>query len=303
MDSKTKLELGWGNPDFLQPYWEANPKSFSIDVDLNLAYQFTGLEELKNNIKKLHQRIRNANVDNKYVVIGNGVTHLLNGLISISDNPLMFAQAPCYHKFYDFARIGNKTWTEHENAVEIVTLPNNPDHTRKVGTSQFMIHDLSYNWPTYGQSIEYNHDIMLFGLSKATGHASARIGWAIIKDEKVAKKLEEWIHLNSCGVSYYSQVIASKVIKDQVLTKSETVFEYGENVLSSRWRDVLYSLDLPFERQSGGGMFMWCKGEIPEGITAVKGSLFGATDEYFRISLGVSQEVWEEFVSRYYNAK
>lgn len=298
MDSKTKLELDWGNPDFLQPYWELNPQSFSFDIDVNLSYQFTGLEELKTNIKRLHKKIRNANVENKHIVIGNGATHLLNGLINIHPTPLIYAESPCYHKFYEFARIGNKTWMNHPNAVEIVTLPNNPDTARHSGTSQFLIHDLSYNWPTYGQTKEYDKDIMVFGLSKATGHASARIGWAIIKDESIAKKLEEWIHLNSCGVSYYSQLIANKIIKTQALSK-DNVFEFGLNILSSRWRNVLFDINLPFERQNGGGMFMWCKGTCPENITSVKGSLFGSTDEYFRLSLGVSEEVWQEFVRRY----
>lgn len=298
MDSKTKLELGWGNPDFLSPYWEMNPQSISIDLDVNLAYQFSGLEDLKANIKKLHKKLRNANVENKHIVIGNGATHLLNGLIATNSSPLIYAEAPCYHKFYDFADIQNKHWKQHEHGLEIVTIPNNPDGRKEEGTAINRIYDLSYNWPTYTEVANHNKDIMVFGLSKATGHASARIGWAIIKDPAIAKQLEDWIHYNSCGVSYYGQLIANKVIKNQLVTK-ETVFQYGQEVLTSRWRDILFNVNLPFERQSGGGMFMWCKGEIPEGINAVKGSLFGATDEYFRISVGVSNEVWEEFVRRY----
>lgn len=298
MDSKTKLELGWGNPDFLAPYWELNPQSFSFDIDVNLAYQFTGLEELKTNIKKLHKKIRNANVENKHIVIGNGATHILNGLISISSSPLVFAETPCYHKYFDFVRCANKTWAQHENALEIITLPNNPDGTKHEGTAFSKVHDLSYNWPTYTQITNYDHPIMVFGLSKATGHASARIGWAIIEDERIAKRLEEWVHFNSCGVSYYSQLVANKIVKYQTLT-TDTVFKYGQDVLMSRWRDVLYNIELPFDRQNGGGMFMWCKGEIPEDMNVVKGSLFGATDEYFRISVGVSDEIWEEFVRRY----
>lgn len=227
---KVKLELGWGNPDFLVPYWEAQGLSINIDLDQSLAYQFTGQEELKNNIKKLHQRIRNANIENKNIVIGQGATHLLNGLIAIHSSPLVYANSPCYHKFYDYVRLANKTWTCHKNSIEIVTRPNNPDGLKHDPVADFKIYDLSYNWPTYGQIDCYNEDVMVFGLSKATGHASARIGWAIIKDEKLAKDLETWIHLTSCGIGYYDQLVASKIIKHQVFTK-HTVFEFGEKIL------------------------------------------------------------------------
>lgn len=298
MDSKTKLELGWGNPDFLQPYWEAHPINLNIDLNEQLAYQFTGLEDLKISIKKLHKKIGNANVDNKYIVIGSGATHILNGLISMHSSPLVYAEPPCYHKFYEFTNFANKTWAQHENSIEIVTIPNNPDGQIKKGTSKFQVHDLSYNWPTYGRIENYDFDIMIFGLSKATGHASTRIGWAIIKDEEVAKQLEYWMHINSCGVSYYSQLAANKIIKNQALIK-DTVFKYGEEVIIERWKDIMFSMNLPFERQNGNGMFMWCKGECPEDLTVVPGKLFGGPDDHFRISLGVSEETWQEFVRRF----
>lgn len=277
-----------------------NPQSISIDLDINLAYQYSGLDELKTSIKKLHKKIRNANVDG-YIVIGGGVTHLLNGLIATQESDFVYAQAPYYHKFPRYAELQKRHWAETDFETVIVTLPNNPDNSKKEpkpNTKGTVLYDLSYNWPTYGQVVEHNKDIMLFGLSKATGHASARIGWAIIKDKEVADKLNEWIEINSCGISYYSQLVAIKVIKNQIY-EQDTVFKYGQEILSARWRTVLFHLDLPFERQSGGGMFMWCKGKCPDDIISIPGSEFGASDEYFRISLGVSDEVWEEFVERY----
>lgn len=298
MPKNKKLELGWGNPDFLQPYWSARPLLLNIDLDQQLDYQFTGMPDLKTNIKKLHNKIGNANTENRYVVLGNGATNIINGLLAINASPLVYAKPPCYHKFYEFAKIQNKTWCSHKNGIEIVTIPNNPDGEKHQGTAYDQIHDLSYNWPTYG-TIEYGHyDIMVFGLSKATGHASARIGWALIKDEPTAKKLETWMHLNSCGVNYYGQLAANKIIKHQIY-EQETVFKFGEKIIDSRWQQVVSELNLPFKRLNGRGMFLWCEGECPEEIRSVPGLLFGGKENQFRLSLGVSEEVWEQFVERY----
>lgn len=298
MEVKTKLELGWGNPDFLQPYWSANPIHLNIELDQNLAYQFTGLEELKLSIKFLHNKIGNAKTDNRYVVIGNGATNLLNGLLSINSSPLVYAEPPCYHKFYEYAKAQNKTWACHKNSIEIVTVPNNPTGEKFPGTADYKIHDLSYNWPTYGFIEQGDYDVMIFGLSKATGHASARIGWVLLKDKETAEKLENWLHINSCGVSYYSQIVANKIIKHQ-LYATDTIFKYGESVLNDRWRNVLLDLDLPFDRLNGKGMFMWCEGQCPEDINSVPGELLGGDKNNFRLSLGVSEEVWQEFLNRY----
>ena len=76
------------------------------------------------------------------------------------------------------ARTYNKT---KEPYIEVVTTPNNPDGSlreavvdRKDG---MLIHDLAYYWPSYTPVTRpADHDIMLFTLTKCTGHAGSRIG-------------------------------------------------------------------------------------------------------------------------------
>lgn len=64
--------------------------------------------------------------------------------------------------------------------IEMVTSPNNPDgkiqHAIVNGTGH-VVHDLAYYWPHYTPITDAaDHDVMLFTLSKSTGHAGTRIG-------------------------------------------------------------------------------------------------------------------------------
>lgn len=65
--------------------------------------------------------------------------------------------------------------------IELVTSPNNPDgHARRSMVNRshgVLVHDLAYYWPQYTPiSSPADHDLMLFTVSKTTGHAGMRIG-------------------------------------------------------------------------------------------------------------------------------
>lgn len=65
--------------------------------------------------------------------------------------------------------------------IEMVTSPGNPDgkinHAVVEGGTGHVMHDLAYYWPHYTPITEAaDYDIMLFTLSKSTGHAGTRIG-------------------------------------------------------------------------------------------------------------------------------
>ncbi|KAG5631874.1 hypothetical protein H5410_003591 [Solanum commersonii] len=65
--------------------------------------------------------------------------------------------------------------------IELITSPNNPDGIiREVvvnGDQGKLIYDLAYYWPQYTAiTSPANHDVMLFTISKCTGHAGSRIG-------------------------------------------------------------------------------------------------------------------------------
>ncbi|WP_423797090.1 hypothetical protein, partial [Mycobacterium tuberculosis] len=64
------------------------------------------------------------------------------------------------------------------------------------------IYDMVYYWPHY-TPIKYKADeeIMLFTMSKYTGHSGSRFGWALIKDETVYNKLLNYMTKNTEGTS------------------------------------------------------------------------------------------------------
>lgn len=71
-----------------------------------------------------------------------------------------------------------------EPYIELVTYPNNPDGSIREavfnGSGRILVHDVAYYWPQYTPiSSRADHDIMLFTLSKSTGHAGMRIGYVI----------------------------------------------------------------------------------------------------------------------------
>lgn len=89
----------------------------------------------------------------------------------------------------EFLRSGLYKWEGDANTfdkdgpyIEMVTSPNNPDGVcreavvKKDGGK--CVHDLAYYWPQYTPiTAPSDYDIMLFTVSKCTGHAGSRIGY------------------------------------------------------------------------------------------------------------------------------
>jgi L-tryptophan--pyruvate aminotransferase len=87
----------------------------------------------------------------------------------------------------DFLRSGLFHWGGDANSfagdtyIELVCSPNNPDGAIREAVLSSdtgkTIHDLAYYWPQYTPiTRRADHDIMLFTVSKSTGHAGTRIG-------------------------------------------------------------------------------------------------------------------------------
>jgi len=286
-----QLTLDWGNPTFLSEYWE-NKRLQTFDISVNNDYIYGNLPKLEKNIRELHKNQKNCKVDGKYIVIGNGATQILSGLMHVlTDYNKVYAKAPYFSRFPVLANMNFMTWDkeEHKKSLQIITYPNNPDNSTEICVkSDKIIYDLTYNWSTYCKTINFDEDISVFSLSKATGHASARIGWAVLEDKQLAEDLKNYIEHNSNGVSFYSQEIACFLIENCVKYE-DNVFLYGKKELEYRW-NVIKSLNLPFEVLNSSGMFLWCKGECPKELIGMNGSCFGVSNEYFRLNLGTTDK-------------
>lgn len=67
-----------------------------------------------------------------------------------------------------------------------------------------------------------------------------------MKDIEVAKKMVQYLTINSIGVSKESQIRATKILNELTKTcriKSESFFEYGNEKMKSRWERLRWIVD------------------------------------------------------------
>lgn len=299
------IDMAWGSPTFLSEYWKKNP--IKIDhIEKTNDYQMGSRDLLKENIKKLHLKIGNARVVDRHIVVASGGTQILLALLSVLKNKLnvkyAWAEPPHFSRFPILTEISKLNWKNDKSSIRIVSIPNNPDNQIKtlnnINKSKLIV-DLCYNWPQYindSDKIEYDLPIMVFSLSKATGHASTRIGWAIVKDENLAKELEYHIEVSTGGLSIDSQVKAEQIISHQLnVSYEDSVFNYGKKELKKRWKQIKKA-NPKFKILNNNGMFLWAKGKCPKEIKHLNGVLLGSNDKHFRLNIGCSKKTFKLFI-------
>ncbi|KAK3028199.1 hypothetical protein RJ639_039482 [Escallonia herrerae] len=279
------INLDHGDPTMFESYWRkmgdkctvviAGSDSLSYFAETKNLCWF--LEpKLEEAIKGLHRAVGNAAADDHHVVVGTGSSQLiLAALYALCPQdelkPVSVVSAVPYYSSYpemtDFLRSGLYKWAGDAQTldtdgpyIELVTSPNNPDGvTREAivvnrGRGK-LVHDLAYYWPQYTPiSHPADYDVMLFTASKCTGHAGSRIGWALVRDKDVARKITKFIELSTIGVSKESQLRAAKVlgaISDSCQRSGplefDNFFECSKNLLAERWdklRDVVKRSDI-----------------------------------------------------------
>ncbi|XP_028769373.1 L-tryptophan--pyruvate aminotransferase 1-like [Neltuma alba] len=367
------VNLDRGDTVLLESYWRKMSEECTVEIkgweflsyasDLKSVCWFM-MPELRDALKRLHALVGNAETSDRHIVVGNGSTQLFQAALfalssssSSSDDPINVVAAAPYYSGYpdetDLVRSSLHKWSgdakeydKNEAYIEIVTSPNNPDGSlrgpvvsSKCGVEGKLIHDLAYYWPLYTPiTHKADHDLMLFTLSKCTGHSGSRIGWAIVKDIDIAKKMTTFIVLNSIGVSKESQTRAAKIMEvvcdsyqryrfDGSSKESELFFEYSRGILKERWqklREVVKQSDgfiVPkfqtaycnFTNQSFETYpaFAWlmCKREEDCGsylekklkVVARSGKRFGSDPRYARINMLTTGDDFDEFLERLSN--
>uniref|UniRef100_J3M4C3 Alliinase C-terminal domain-containing protein n=1 Tax=Oryza brachyantha TaxID=4533 RepID=J3M4C3_ORYBR len=212
------------------PGWQT--MSYFSDVGSLCWFLEPGFER---QVRRLHRLVGNAVADGYHVLVGNGSTQLFQAALYALSPPgaaaptSVVSPAPYYSSYpavtdylksalYRWAGDANMFDADGENYIELVCSPNNPDGgirepVLKSGAG-VAVHDLAYYWPQYTPITEAAaHDIMLFTVSKCTGHAGTRLGWALVKDRAVAQRMSKFIELNTIGVSKDSQLRAAKILK------------------------------------------------------------------------------------------
>ncbi|XP_051116833.1 tryptophan aminotransferase-related protein 2-like [Andrographis paniculata] len=343
------LHLDYGDPTMFEKYWQnvADKTTLTIPGSQSMSYFSDSRDfywflepEFEKSVIRLHKLVGNAITDNRYLVVGTGSTQLFQAALYAIASPEsltpvdVVAAAPFYSGYpatADFVKSGLHKWagdaTSYTNDqtkyIEVITSPNNPDGflreavVKPKNCRRTLVHDLAYYWPQYTPiTSPADHDIMLFTVSKCTGHAGTRIGWAIVKDRTIASKMVEFVTISTIGVSKESQLRA-KLILDAVASSHEQVsaappfFEHSYELMAARWkqlRDVIQNSKLfklpdylPQKCKFSGHTFApqpafaWlkCEGEIDDckafleshKILTRGGNNFGVSNKYTRMGM------------------
>jgi L-tryptophan--pyruvate aminotransferase len=243
---------------------------------------------LEQAIIKLHSTINNAETSGYKIIVGAGASQVVSA-VGYAAAKMNFEQIQMVPPFWGRLEIllnlgasaggfiGNilkkaeRSQAYFAKGFTFVTSPNNPDGTINSPDPSFKVVDMCYNWPQYTSGVEKGkHDVMIFGLSKATGHAGTRVGWALVKDQTVFNFMKEYIEISSCGVSDDAQIRAAKVIEFILSPKEDAAimssFDYATSVLIERWAkfSAQTKKNQDFKVLNRIGMFAWCQYTGPE---------------------------------------
>ncbi|KAL2966912.1 hypothetical protein AAZX31_16G144500 [Glycine max] len=340
-----------GDPYFMEPFWMQHAASSAILVSgwHRMSYSYSDgsviSQLLVEYIKKVHGIVGNAITEGKYIVFGSGSTQLLNAAVyALSPDPSMspakvVATAPYYPlyreqtQFFnsrDFSYEGDTSlWKNNTNSsfrfIEFVTSPNNPDGKLNKGilkgSDVKTIYDRAYYWPHFTAiPSPADDDLMLFSISKLTGHAGSRFGWAIIKDEAVYQKMMIYLRLSAMGVSRDVQLRVLKLLDVATEGDGKEIFQFTYSTMRDRWirlKQIIYkSKRFSLQKLSPqyctffkrvrdpSPAYAWLKCERQQdmncyetlkaaGIIGRKGSNFSADERYVRLSLIKSQDDFE----------
>lgn len=309
------IDLSWGHPEYLKEYWETSNDYAGFSFDILSRYSLgSGLDILRDSIGNLHAEEGNHRVGSKHIVIGNGATQLIRGLLHCLGGKTVTYSSPHYSMIPTLAKNAGYTFEGEAQAdVGIVVNPINPTGELDKSTinAKHVIHDAVYNWSQYGPTIpNFDEPIMVNSMSKAFGHPGLRVGWAMIEDDDLAQRLTNFIREDTSGVSSVSQLMAVNVISKQLAkTKKQRCFYYGRYELKYRWALLKRTLGATegIESLNRLGMFALLKVDAPDahafmlqkyGVMTVPGPNMGLASNIVRVNIGSAIEDFEKFISR-----
>nr|GEU79917.1 tryptophan aminotransferase-related protein 3-like [Tanacetum cinerariifolium] len=338
----------------MEPFWMQHAADSAVVISgwHRMSYRYADYTtmsiELEKYIRKMHSIVGNAVTEGRYLVFGIGSTQLLNAAVyalsseNSSTPSNVLASIPFYSVYKSQTMFFNSenfqfegdtnSWqsnnsTNNMDVVEFVTSPNNPDGELKTSVLRGKtIYDHAYFWPHFTPiSGPSDHDLMIFTLSKLTGHAGTRFGWAVIKDKDVYEKVLNYISVADLGISKDTQLRVLKLLKVAVEGDGKPIFEFAYNKMRDRWERLTsvfaestrfsiqqrHPLHCNFfnETRLPSPAYAWVKCEREEeidcgavleagNIKGRSGSNFSAKDRYVRLSLIKSQDDFELLLQR-----
>lgn len=307
-----KLDLGYGNPGFLQDLWQQHLFLDKLESKQYMPYMYGKriFPELEEQIKKLHLHHNNAVInENTHIIITVGAVQALQAAMSAYKKQAglkqLYIPKPYWIRFKDFAEhTGLNIVDEAPNAIKLITSPNNPDGKDQSAITAD-IRDACYNWPHYTDNVmKFDDKVAVYSLSKLSGHSSTRIGWAVVQDPELANFMKYYVNIITSGVSVEAQLIAYKIISS--LNEDESFFQISKGILKTRYKllkSIVEERNLPIKINSHQGMFWYinCDSSIIEklNIECPGGCDFSdPVDGNYRLNLGADSKIFDAFVER-----
>ncbi|TKY46074.1 Tryptophan aminotransferase-related protein 4 [Spatholobus suberectus] len=254
------VDVRRGHLCFLEPFWMQHAASSAILVSgwHRMDYTYTDgsyiSKLLVKHIQKIHDIVGNAVTNGRFIVFGAGSTQLLSASVhDLSANSSLLSPAKVvattpYFPFSnskDYRYEGDtSSWKNISDSttrfIEFVASPTNPDGklTKVVlhGPNVKTIYDHACYWPHFTPiPSPANEHLMVFTISKLTGHAGSRFGWAIIKDEAIYQKMLTYLELNTIGVSRDTQLRALKPLDVVLEGNGREIFQFAYAIMKDRW--------------------------------------------------------------------
>jgi len=336
------LDMGLGNPIYQELDWKSKNLKVITDYGYRASYivgisaaippsTTTGfLGNINQKLRTLHRSYNNYNPNDTYLILGAGGLPLIQSAIyayvNLIGSPIyLFAKVPYYPRFAQACTylpswctfISDLNGTDISKVVEIVTYPNNPDAdlSTPISGSQYLIYDFVYHWPmSMPDDIPvqpFQYPLAIFSMSKFSGHASSRFGWAWVKNKTFADRMGSM----NAGVSSDGIARSMKIV-DYALENKEEFVNSLRGGLMDRWERVLEIMkDIQGLTIASGTnsyyLFLKCEYFVGDdcslyfnryGIKTWNSAMFGLpadTPGYVRINIGGAPDVtFELFLER-----
>jgi len=312
------LDLRMGDPLYLSEYWKK--KKLKLPSWGGPGYRKNIEPELESLLRVMGY-VQNLRPQGRYhsVVLGNGSSQLIQAAAYAfrmkTGHNVLYAPAPYWPRFDQIVELAGSQMHDLKSVSlgvpKLVTNPNNPcgSFTRRI-MSQIpgvpTIFDLNYNWPHYRKS-EILHsdfftadDVFIYGMSKLSGHASLRVGWAYVADPTIAKFMVDFIEASTCGVSMEAQKKAYSILNH--IDNHPEYFRWARNKLDRRFIEVSKYL----EPDNTTTMFFYGKGKVladKAGVLYIPSQNFKDAPGKIRLNLGCSDSDFKELIRRLAAAK
>lgn len=331
----------------MEEWWKKQDIFVNYHITDYNQYHLEVIPELSKLVMRFHQIIApHQRLEGKDLVFGLGASQLLQAAFYafsiihakpletdakyLSLTPLYYThQVPGYldtkeviESFDEF----NAHWIDFafhqhipdEDLVEIITCPNNPNSKllKNATNARYIIHDRVNLWPFfmtksldsfYSERLDHD-ELSIFSLPKILSFSGSRVGYAFVRQRKIAQLMRYYIMIDTHGLSGDGQIRCLTALRYLIENnKAEEYVEWITQVFKERWErldKVLANSEMRLLNHQGSGVWLKTPTKAREylydkyKIIATYGPEYGADDYYGRLNLQCTSDQFEELILR-----